>query len=132
MSTQPTTWGLDPAHQQNLANAVAWHVTHGWRVESAPMPGQVVVVSGRPTNHILHLLLTVITFGLWGVLWLVLALSSSESRAVLTVQPDGSVANTLMAQVRERAAVPWYKDKTTIIVLSVLGVVILFAMLAGS
>jgi len=132
MSMQPTTWGIDPAQQQQLAATVAWHVSRGWRVESAPMPGQVVVVHGRPCNHILHLLLTVFTFGLWGLVWLLVAVSPSESRAVLTVMPDGSVSNTLMAQVRERAAVPWYKDKTTIVVLSVLGVVVLIAALGSA
>jgi hypothetical protein len=132
MSIQSSTWGLDPVQQQHLASAVAWHVSRGWRVESAPMPGQVVVVHGRPVNHILHLLLTVFTFGLWGIIWLVMALSQSESRAVLTVLPDGSIGNSLLTQVRERAGVPWYKDKTTIIVLSVLAVVVTFAMLASS
>ena len=127
-------WG-QPQMSPQLAAAVGWHVGHGWRVESAPMPGQVVVVSGRPVNHILHLLLTVLTMGLWGLVWLLLTLSPSESRAVLTVQPDGSVTNSVLAalhrQDRERSAQPWYL-RTWPIVLIVGGAMALVVVLAAA
>jgi hypothetical protein len=51
MSVQP--WGVEPAQQAALAQAVEWHVRVGWRVESSPMPGQVVVgcaASGPTTS----------------------------------------------------------------------------------
>ena len=25
---------------------------------------------GKPINHVLHLILTLVTFGLWGIVWL--------------------------------------------------------------
>lgn len=36
-------------------------------------------------NHILHLILTVLTFGVWGVVWICLAISNS-SKPVRCVQ----------------------------------------------
>lgn len=37
-------------------------------------------INGCETSHILHLLLTVITGGLWGVVWILVALSNSMKR----------------------------------------------------
>lgn len=107
-SVQP--WGLDPVQQQALAGAVEWHVRRGWRVESAPMPGQVVVVMGKRPNHILHLLLSVATFGLWLPVWLLISISSKETRAVLTAHPDGSVSNSLTPV---GPPPPWYRQSST-------------------
>jgi hypothetical protein len=107
-SVQP--WGLDPVQQQALAGAVEWHVRRGWRVESAPMPGQVVVVMGKRPNHILHLLLSVVTFGLWLPVWFVIGVTSKVTRAVLTVHPDGTVSNSLQ---RIGPPPPWYRESST-------------------
>ena len=56
----------------------------GWRVESRG-EYQVVLVHGRPVNHVLHLLLSVITAGLWLIVWLVLAATGGEERMLLQV-----------------------------------------------
>lgn len=44
----------------------------------------------KGTNHILHLLLSIITGGLWLAVWIIISLNSSESRCVKC----GSIVNT--------------------------------------
>jgi hypothetical protein len=120
MSVQP--WGVEPAQQAALAQAVESHVRLGWRVESSPLPGQVVVVRGKRPNHILHLLLSVVTLGLWLPVWLLLAATSHETRAVLTVRPDGSVTNSATPTG------PWWKDPSAVIPLVLLVLAIAFVL----
>jgi Uncharacterised protein family UPF0547 len=65
-----------------------------------PAPPVGVVVTGP--NHLLHLVLTVLTCGVWGVVWLVVALN--EKREIHVVDAYGrivdseSVAPTIAAQ----------------------------------
>lgn len=56
-------------------------------------PHQFLVVqpSTRP-NHVLHLLLTLVTFGLWAIVWVVLAIDSRpERRHLVSVDEAGRV-----------------------------------------
>lgn len=46
----------------------------GWRIESQT-PTQVVLVKGEPFNHVLHLLLSIFTAGLWLPVWFLKAIS---------------------------------------------------------
>jgi hypothetical protein len=64
--------------------------TQGWRVETL-MDFQVVLVKGHRTNHLLHLLLSVVTFGLWLAAWPAVALDGGERRIVLTVDEAGQL-----------------------------------------
>lgn len=63
----------------NLAWAVSQAQARGWQVESAT-PRFVTMVSGRhhETNHVLQLILTLATCGLWAIVWLAIALSNSS------------------------------------------------------
>lgn len=90
---------IDPAEPQSwpnedrkarLAQAVANEVAGGRRVESHS-DFQAVVVEGKPVNHVLHLILTLVTCGLWGFVWLVLALMGGEKRYVLSIDAYGNV-----------------------------------------
>jgi|SRR5262252_8900202 len=63
---------------------VATAVNQGWRVESLTTT-QAVLVKGKRPNHLLHLLLTVFTAGLWLPGWIVVAVASGEKRRVITV-----------------------------------------------
>lgn len=73
-----------------LAQTIQANVVRGARVESQ---GQynAVLVWGRPVNHVLHLILTIVTAGLWGLVWLILALSGGESRTMVSVDDFGNV-----------------------------------------
>ena len=55
---------------------------------------QVVIVRGQPVNHILHLLMTLVTVGLWGLVWLVLATGGGEKRARMQVDEWGIISIT--------------------------------------
>ena len=54
----------------------------------------VIVARGKPVNHILHLLLTVVTMGLWALVWLAIALGGGVKRAQVEVTPTGEVVIT--------------------------------------
>ena len=91
---------VDP--QVALATAVAEYTRRGWRAESYG-PNQVTMVRGRRANHILHLLLSVLTLGLWLLVWLIVGLSSKEVRTVLAVDRWGRVQD---AAALRQASVP--------------------------
>jgi hypothetical protein len=76
--------------RRNLANAVAGRVATGYRVESQT-DMQAVLVKGKKPNHILHLILTLVTAGLWLLVWIPLAIFGGEKRTVLTVDDYGTV-----------------------------------------
>lgn len=66
-----------------LDGQVDQYVRWGWRVESRS-PTQAVVVKGRRTNHLLHLILTLVTLGVWAIVWILIAIFGGEKRKVLT------------------------------------------------
>lgn len=118
--------------QLQLAGVVATWVSAGWRIESQT-PIQAVMVRGRRPNHVLHLLLTIVTMGLWLPVWILIALTSREQRAVLTAVPGRGVANTLEEQSAARAALPWWRGNSGALVLGVaIVVVFILASVLGS
>jgi hypothetical protein len=48
-------------------------------------------VKGHRPNHILHLILSIITLGIWLIVWVLVGLFGGETRRTITVQPDGGV-----------------------------------------
>ena len=72
-----------------LARAVANEIRQGWRVESQT-DYQAVIVSGQRPNHVLHLILTLITFGLWAIVWIALVAFGGEKRGVIEIDPYGN------------------------------------------
>jgi len=50
-----------------------------------------LLVQGRRPNHLLHLILTVLTLGLWLFVWIGLAVFGGEKRMVLVVEENGEV-----------------------------------------
>lgn len=74
--------------QHALAIRISHWVKWGYRVESQS-PEQAVMVSGHRPNHILHLLLTIVTLGLWLIVWILLSAFGGEKRRTITVMADG-------------------------------------------
>ena len=64
-------------------------VHYGMRVESKT-DFQAVMMKGKPVNHILHLLLTLFTFGLWIIVWIMLAVTGGEERYIVYVDEYGN------------------------------------------
>ena len=87
-----TTAGRKPADERKalLAQNVSSAVARGARVESQS-DYQAIMVEGKPVNHILHLILTVLTFGFWAIVWIILALTGGEKRRTITVDEWGNV-----------------------------------------
>lgn len=74
----------------NLAQAVSREVAAGWRVESQS-DYQAVVVRGGNTNHVLHLVLSLVTCGVWLLVWPVIALINQRKTLILQVDEYGNV-----------------------------------------
>ncbi|WP_156750092.1 hypothetical protein [Mycobacterium sp. E2479] len=62
----------------------------GGRIE-ARMPTSAIVVTGKPVNHVLHLLITVLLCGLWLPVWIILAANGGEKRTMVSVDEYGQV-----------------------------------------
>lgn len=73
-----------------LAQAIATQVRQGSRVETQS-EFQVVLVDGKPINHILHLILTLVTCLTWGIVWIALVGLAGEKRYSLQVDNYGNV-----------------------------------------
>jgi hypothetical protein len=50
-----------------------------------------VIVKGQQVNHVLHLILTVLTAGLWAIVWIIVAATGGEKRQMITVDEFGNV-----------------------------------------
>lgn len=74
-----------------LARQLSSMVTSGWRIESQS-DYQAVTVAGKPVNHVLHLILSIVTVGLWLFIWLILSLAGGERRQLVTVDEFGNLA----------------------------------------
>ena len=62
----------------------------GYRVEAVD-GARAVVVTGAPVNHILHLLLAVLTCGLWLPVWLLIVVLGGEKRRHLWIDDYGNL-----------------------------------------
>lgn len=60
------------------------------RVESRTAHQAVLVYGGNP-NHVVHLLLTIVTLGAWLLVWLIIAATQREERMTLQVDRYGVV-----------------------------------------
>lgn len=78
-----------------LATSIRSHVAQGWRVESQTST-DAILVRGRGCNHVLHLILTVLTFGFWAPIWLVMWYVAREQRLSVSVDDYG---NTLVSKL---------------------------------
>lgn len=87
--TQPMPQPVAPeVRARALAAAVQAEVSKGARVDSQS-PYQAVLVHGRPVNHVLHLILTLVTCLAWGLVWLALVVFGGEKRISVTVDDYG-------------------------------------------
>jgi hypothetical protein len=75
----------------SLARTIANLVAQGRRVESQS-DYQAVLIRGRHVRHVLHLVLTLITVGLWAPIWLAMWLLYRERREIAAVDEYGNVS----------------------------------------
>ena len=68
-------------------------IRQGWRVESET-DYHVVMVRGHRVNHILHLMLSLVTVGIWIPVWILLMIFGGEKRRVINkVSPEQVVVS---------------------------------------
>lgn len=89
MDTTTVAMKSPEERKELLARAVANQVRQGWRVESQT-DYQSVLVTGSKPNHILHLILTLLTLGFWAIVWIALAVFGGEKRMVIEIDAYGN------------------------------------------
>ena len=87
---QPARKSAD-ARKEALARLTTSEIAQGARVESQS-DFQAVLVRGHRLNNTLHLILTLLTAGLWGIVWIALALFGGEKRSVAAVDEWGNAS----------------------------------------
>ena len=74
-----------------LAGAIAQAAAEGKRVESQG-DSQVTVVRGKRPNNVFHIIMTVLTAGVWFFLvWIWILIFGGEKRWLLTVDDFGNI-----------------------------------------
>jgi hypothetical protein len=77
----------DSTRKARLAQAVQLEVIAGGRIE-AQGEFNAIIRFGNPVNHVLHLILTLVTCGVWSLVWLILFIISQTSRRTVTLNVD--------------------------------------------
>jgi hypothetical protein len=85
MSAEGRKATLDAALQRTGAE--------GWRIETRS-DFQATIAKGKPLNNKLHVLLTIFTLGVWGIVWASLAISGGIKRRMITIDDYGSVIDS--------------------------------------
>ncbi len=75
--------------KEALGRAIHTQVAQGARVESQG-DYQGILVKGHRPNHILHLILGFVTFGLWWLVWGALVIFGGEKRMSVNVDEWGN------------------------------------------
>ena len=99
--TTPPGWYPDPSGQPGQR----YHDGHRWTKHftpapppapaPAPAPSVAVAVSaGRGTNHALHLILTLLSCGLWLPIWILVAIFDTRGSTAVAVGGAGAGAST--------------------------------------
>lgn len=76
--------------KRKLANQIRSEVTQGGRVESQG-DFDAVVATGKDINHTVHLIATIFTCSLWGIVWLVIVLTGGIKRKMVAVDEYGQI-----------------------------------------
>lgn len=87
---RPVPYAFPAAQGSPLDQDISTLQSTGWAVESRSTH-QATVVSGAPVNHILHLLLTLFTCGLWSVVWMAVSMFGGQKRIYLRMDEYGRV-----------------------------------------
>lgn len=90
MSMQSSTPVSQEQARAALDRYVAGKVREGARAEPLS-PSSVVLVYKKPVKHVTHLIVTLLTGGLWLPVWVVLILRNKERRRTATVDLTGVV-----------------------------------------
>ena len=97
-----------------LARYVAQQAQSGWRVQTQTQT-QAQLVKGHRTNHVLHLILTLITLGIWVIVWILMVIFGGEKHRFVTVDDYGKIhAAALFSQLPAPGAPATAADPMTV------------------
>ena len=78
-----------------LGRAIATNLAQpGKRRVESQTDFYAVIVKGKQINHVLHLLLTLFTIGIWVIVWIIMAASGGETRYMISVDEYGNVSTS--------------------------------------
>lgn len=101
--------------QQMLGMAVNAEVVRGASIREMDQTSAVLLKKDE-VNHILHLLLTVFTCGLWAIIWLLAAASARVHMYRLVVDEFGIVRRSKVREQGAWVAEPhdgiWWRNRT--------------------
>lgn len=68
-----------PGWYPDATGVIRWWDGQAWTAHVQPQPQHVIVhnVPGKPVNHVLHAILTVLTVGMWLPVWLIVAIAKN-------------------------------------------------------
>lgn len=91
---QPTAEISVKARQERLSHLVSSKSLEGWVVvdRNDRDASAVLMLPGKPVNHLLHFLVGVFTCGLWWIVWLILVLTQKkEQRMRVSIDNYGNL-----------------------------------------
>lgn len=78
--------------EEAFAKYVQDRVAHGWQIIDKERYLAILMLPAATVNHILHLLLSIVTVGIWLIVWLIVALGArGEQRIRAEVNDDLSM-----------------------------------------
>jgi len=86
-----TTERSDAERKSILEKQIISYVSRGW-VLSTQTDFAAVLSSGKRLNHILHLLLSLVTFGIWLIFWIVMGLTNKIVTVTISVDKFGNTS----------------------------------------
>jgi hypothetical protein len=86
-----TTERSDAERKMILEQKIILYVSRGWNLDTQT-EFAAVLRHGKRLNHILHLLLSLVTFGFWILVWIFLGLVNRVSTLTITVDKFGNTS----------------------------------------
>ena len=86
-----TTERSDSERKSILEKQIIFYASAGWSLETQT-EFAAVMSSGKRLNHILHLLLSVVTLGFWLIIWLFLLMVNRITKKTIRVDKFGNTS----------------------------------------
>ena len=83
----------DHRRQEILEQSVMDAISKGWKIESQGKY-HAVIVEGGSVNHLLHLILSILTSGIWIIVWFLLVVFGGQRRRMIYVNEQGYISVT--------------------------------------
>ena len=79
----------DSERKSILEKQIIFYASAGWSLETQT-EFAAVMSSGKRLNHILHLLLSIVTFGFWLIVWLFLLMVNRITKLTISIDKFGN------------------------------------------